>query len=96
MDKINGIALGQFGATLLAGYLEALMAPTSLKAFIENDDKTQNGTQVLVTDARLAERDVTLSFLLQGNSTAEFTARYTLSCKSCTKGKLPCTWRIWT
>ncbi len=88
MDKINGIALGQFGATLLAGYLEALMAPTSLKAFIENDDKTQNGTQILVTDARLAERDVTLSFLLQGNSTAEFTARYTAFLQELYKGQI--------
>lgn len=86
MDTINGKPLSQFGATLLAGYLEALMTPVPLKEFIENDDKTQHGTQVLVTEAHINERDVTLSFFLQGSSTAEFTARYNAFLQELYKG----------
>lgn len=73
MDKINSINLSDIGTTLLSGAYSALLSPAPLKPFVENDDRSQDGTQVLISDdptrpsyPRLAERDVTLTFLVQG------------------------------
>ncbi|MDE5906902.1 MAG: hypothetical protein K2G66_04670 [Alistipes sp.] len=74
---INGNLLSTMGATLLSGGYSALMTPAPLKDFVENDDPLKDGVDVIVADApRVKERDVTLTFLIQGADAADFMAKY--------------------
>lgn len=82
---INGVSLASMGTTLLSGAYSALLTPPALKDFVENNDPLKDGTEVIVpgTDGendtstpKLKERDVTLTFLIQGDSDSEFFDNY--------------------
>lgn len=82
---INGIPLRELGVTLLAGAYAALLTPTALKDFVENDDPLKDGTEVVVpgdggnydlSAPRVEERDVTLTFLIEGAGAEAFLANY--------------------
>ena len=50
------------GVAMLSGAYAALLTPPSLKEFVENDDPTQNGIDIIVPDSPVVnERDVTLT-----------------------------------
>lgn len=87
-DTINGKRLADFGATLLAGAYSALMTPAPLKDFIENNDRSKDGTDVLVNNPRKAERDVTLSFLIEGSSKEDYHTHYSTFLSELYKGKI--------
>ncbi|WP_289645868.1 hypothetical protein [uncultured Alistipes sp.] len=80
--SINGKLLSTMGVTLLAGAYSALMTPAPLKDFVENEDPLKDGTDVLSPSnggslfPRIKERDVTLTFLIQGENEAEFKRNY--------------------
>ena len=75
---INGKLLSSMGATLLSGAHTALLTPTSLKDFVENDDPLKPGVEVIIPDTPVVkERDVTLTFLIQGNTKSLFLQNYT-------------------
>lgn len=76
MDTINGKPLSQFGATMLSGAYAELMTPASLKSFLENKDRSKDGTDVLVSNPRQDEKEVTLNFIITGSSQAEYISRY--------------------
>lgn len=82
---INGLPLSSMGATLVSGAYSALLTPPALKDFVENDAPLKDGTDVIVPgtededDAsipRVKERDVTLTFLIQGKDSGDFMAKY--------------------
>lgn len=82
---INGVPLASMGTTLLSGAYKELLTPPALKDFVENNDPLKNGTDVIVpgTDGeddtstpKLKERDVTLTFLIQGDSDSSFFDNY--------------------
>lgn len=81
--SINGKLLSTMGVTLLSGAYSALMAPAPLKDFVENDDPLKDGTDVLspinggTLRPRIKERDITLTFLIQGESEPDFIRNYT-------------------
>ena len=68
MDTINGKPLSQFGATMLSGAYAELMTPAPLKSFLENKDRSKDGTDVLISNPRLDEKEVTLNFVIAGGS----------------------------
>ncbi len=80
--SINGKLLSTMGVTLLAGAYSALMTPAPLKDFVENEDPLKDGIDVLSPSnggslfPRIKERDVTLTFLIQGENEAEFKRNY--------------------
>lgn len=82
MITINGINITSLGVSLEKGSYSALLTPAPLKDFVENNDPTKNGTEVLTQKAdgtplsRIAERDVTLTFLVVGDSESDFMAKY--------------------
>lgn len=82
MITINGTNINTLGVSLEKGSYSALLLPAPLKDFVENNDPTQNGTEVLTHKkdgtslARIAERDVTLTFLIVGDNEADFMAKY--------------------
>ena len=63
--KIWGVRMGD-------GFLNSLFEPAALKDFIESESRMQNGKRYSVDDVRLSDRELTLSFTIQGKSTAEF------------------------
>ena len=87
-DTLNGKTLADFGATLLADAYSALMTPAPLKDFLENDDRSKDGTDVLVNNPRKAERDVTLTFLITGNNTTNYLAHYDAFIAELHKGQI--------
>lgn len=82
MITINGTNINTLGVSLEKGSYSALLLPAPLKDFVENNDPTKNGTEVLTHKkdgtslARIAERDITLTFLIVGDNKADFMAKY--------------------
>ena len=64
MDTINGKPLSQFGATMLSGAYAELMTPAPLKSFLENKDRSKDGTDVFISNPRQDEKEVTLNFII--------------------------------
>lgn len=74
---INNKPLSTMGVAMLSGAYAALLTPPSLKEFVENDDPTQNGIDIIVPDSPVVnERDVTLTFLIKGTSQEAFLSNY--------------------
>ncbi len=82
---MNGIALSTMGSTLLSGSYASLLTPAPLKDFVENDDPLKDGIDVIVpgtngeddtTTPKVKDRDVTLTFLIQGATKSAFLANY--------------------
>lgn len=48
---INNKPLSTMGVAMLSGAYAALLTPPSLKEFVENDDPTQNGIDIIVPDS---------------------------------------------
>ena len=82
MITINGTDITTLGVSLEKGSYAALLLPAPLKEFVENEDPTKHGTEVLTKKsdgtslARISERDVTLTFLITGESQADFMTKY--------------------
>ena len=85
---INRIPLRSIGVTLLAGAYTALLTPPPLKDFVKNDDPTKPGTDVLVNNPVVSERDVTLIFLIEGESKSAFLSNYKAFISELQKGKV--------
>lgn len=83
MITINDIPISSLGVSLEKGSYAALLTPAGLKDFIDNNDPTKDGTEVLTKKAdgtslaRIAERDIQLTFLIIGDDVADFMAKYT-------------------
>lgn len=82
MITINGIELSKIGVSLEKGSYAALLTPAPLKGFVENNDPTKHGTEVLTHKsdgsslARVSERDVSLTFQIVGANNVDFMAKY--------------------
>lgn len=73
--KINGVDARLMGVMMGDGFLDALDLPAPLKDYVTNNSAVQHGTQILPVVPKLAERDVTLTFNIEGSSEAEFDTR---------------------
>lgn len=74
---INGKdALTEFGVRMGENFLDAIFAPVPTKAFIENKSRLQDGKQVIYNNPKADERDVTLTFNLEGLSPEDYLERY--------------------
>lgn len=74
---INGKdALTEFGVRMGDGFLDAIYSPSPLKVFIENKSRLQDGKQVIYNNPRSDERDVTLTFNLEGSSADDYLEKY--------------------
>ena len=61
---------------MLSGAYAELMTPAPLKSFLENKDRSKDGTDVLISNPRQDEKEVTLNFIITGSSQAEYISRY--------------------
>lgn len=74
---INGSDAYAKGIAMGDDFLENILSPSSLKSFVENDDPTKNGKEVIYPQTpKLASRDLTLTFTIFGNTTTEHLTNY--------------------
>lgn len=76
---INGKdAYATYGVRMGDGFLEALNAPASVKDYVENESRLKHGKEYVLRDAkgnslvRVASRDLALSFVIMGETRADF------------------------
>lgn len=74
---INGSDAYAKGIAMGNDFLGNILSPSSLKSFVENDDPTKNGKEVIYPQTpKLASRDLTLTFTIFGNTTTEHLTNY--------------------
>lgn len=66
-----------WNAGLLRGSYSNLLAAAPIKAYTSNDMASHDGTQVFVSDPKVAARDVILIFGIVCESTNDYLAKYT-------------------
>lgn len=67
------------------GFLDVLGASSPMKEFIENKSRLEHGKRVIINDPKIDEREITLSFTIEGNSQSDYQAKKKLSLKNCIK-----------
>ncbi|MCD7923598.1 MAG: hypothetical protein LUI85_02435 [Bacteroides sp.] len=70
---INGKdAYATWGVRMGDGFLDAIGAPAPMKEFIENKSRLEHGKRVIVSNPKLDEREITLSFTIKGSSRSDY------------------------
>lgn len=73
------------GVRMGEGFLDVLGASSPMKEFIENKSRLEHGKRVIINDPKIDEREITLSFTIEGNSQSDYQAKKKLSLKNCIK-----------
>ena len=72
---INGEnAYTTWGVRMGEGFLDVLGASSPMKEFIENKSRLEHGKRVIINDPKIDEREITLSFTIEGNSQSDYQA----------------------
>lgn len=71
---INGTPLLSIGVHMGDSFLDALLAPAPLKEFTQCDARTRHGVRILTAAPRYSSRDVSLTFIVCGDTPEELTA----------------------
>lgn len=78
MDEllINGEnAYTTWGVRMGEGFLDAIGASAPMKDFIENKSRLEHGKRVIINNPKVDEREITLSFTIEGNSQSDYQAK---------------------
>lgn len=87
--KINGKdAYITWGISLDDTSLSALMTPPPVKGYIENTDRTENGTRVFTSSILTDARELTLQLNLTAKNEDQFFFHYASFCEELSKGVL--------
>lgn len=73
---INGKdAWTEWGVNMGEGFIDAIDAFAPMKDYIENDSRLEHGKRVLISNPRVASRELTLHFTIKGNNEADYRAK---------------------
>ncbi len=73
---INGKdAYSTWGVRMGDKFLDTIGASAPLKEFIENKSRLEHGKRVIMNDPKLDERDITLTFTIEGKSKSDYQAK---------------------
>ena len=61
-----------YGVNMGEGFLDAIDAFLQMKDYIENDSRNEHGKRVVVAEPKVASRELTLHFTIQGESESDF------------------------
>ena len=64
-----------WGVRMGEGFLDVLGASLPMKEFIENKSRLEHGKRVIINDPKIDEREITLSFTIEGNSQSDYQAK---------------------
>ena len=84
---INGEnAYTTWGVRMGEGFLDVIGASAPMKDFIENKSRLEHGKRVIINNPKVDEREITLSFTIEGNSQSDYQAKEeSFSLMSCIK-----------
>lgn len=68
---IDGTSLRSIGVRMGDGFLDAVATPAAYKDFTQVNVRTRHGVRVLTSSPRYASRDLTLTFIVCGDTAAE-------------------------
>lgn len=87
---INGLDLWlTYKANLVKGAYKDLMKLPNAKTWVSNKSRLEDGTRVAIPDGlRLAERDVKITFCVEGATAEQLAANYKALIKACTTDQL--------
>ena len=77
-----------FGVNMGDGFIENILLPAGNKDYIENESRNEHGKRVLYTNAKLSDRDVTLTFNIHGSSRSDYLQKYNSFVEELQKGKV--------
>lgn len=90
---INGVdTYTTYGISFEDGAISVLLTPPSLKSFIENESRLENGKALIVNSPVYDSRDMSLPFHLVAATSDEFLTKYAAFCELLKTGEL----NIWT
>lgn len=73
---INGKdAWTEWGVNMGEGFIDAIDAFVPMKDYIENDSRLEHGKRVLISNPRVASRELTLRFTIKGSDEADYRAK---------------------
>ena len=75
-----------WGVRMGEGFLDVLGASSPMKEFIENKSRLEHGKRVIINDPKIDEREITLSFTIEGNSQSDYQAKKTAFFEELYKG----------
>lgn len=74
---INGKdAFETWGVNMGDNFLNVLLTPPPVKEFIENKSRLEDGKRVLTENQKVDERDIALTFTIQGENQNDYISRY--------------------
>lgn len=74
---INKIDAYTMGVAMGSGFIAGLKSPASLKDFVENENPKKDGKEVIYPDKpNVAARDLTLTFIISGETPEEHIINY--------------------
>lgn len=71
----NKNAYTTWGVRMGDKFLDTIGASSPMKEFIENKSRLEHGKRVIVNNPKLDERDITLSFTIEGNFQSDYQAK---------------------
>lgn len=71
----NKDAYTTWGVRMGDKFLDAIGASAPMKEFIENKSRLEHGKRVIINNPKVDERELTLSFTIEGNSQADYQAK---------------------
>ena len=64
-----------WGVRMGDGFLDALGASAPMKEFIENKSRLEHGKRVIINNPKVDEREITLSFTIEGSSQSDYQSK---------------------
>lgn len=71
----NKDAYTAWGVRMGDGFLDIIGASAPMKEFIENKSRMEHGKRVIINNPKIDEREITLSFTIEGNSQSDYQAK---------------------
>lgn len=71
----NKDAYTTWGVRMGDKFLDTISSSVPMKEFIENKSRLEHGKRVITTNPKLDEREIALSFTIEGNSQADYQAK---------------------
>ena len=68
----NKDAYATWGVRMGAGFLDTISAPSPMKEYIENKSRLEHGKRVIVSNPKQDEREITLTFTIEGSSKSDY------------------------
>lgn len=73
---INGMdAWTMWGVRMGDGFLDAIDGFNQMKDYIEDESRLEHGKRVITDNAKVASREITLQFTIEGNSKSDYRAK---------------------